>query len=223
MELDAARADAWNLLGTLHHSRGALEDAQKALAHAISLQPDDATMRANLATALRATGRFGESLTELRTAAALQPDAPLPAALAFAPAAIDDDAPAGGAPPPAWRVAATARDAALPERTPSAWREALRRVCVTRVADASECDWAIAAAEAHAAARGGWDGRGQCATAGETRRTNAGKSPFRRRGRGSQSRHAPHQRHRRRRVRAVVRMGAGETDVAHMAGAGRAV
>jgi len=51
-------------------------------------------------------------------------------------------------------------ESALPTATPEVWRGPLRSVHVTRVADESQCDWVVRAAEAHAASLGGWDGTG---------------------------------------------------------------
>ena len=166
VELGPERADAWNLLGTLQHSRGSLEDAQDALERATTLQPDDASMRTNYATALRASGRFADSLRELRAAAALDDALARDPHLAFAPPleAGDDGSSSSSSKdataPPEWRVAAVAEEGALPERTPKEMREALRQVCITRVLEADECKWAIETAEAHVAANGGWDGEG---------------------------------------------------------------
>jgi hypothetical protein len=70
VSLEPSRPDAWNLLGQLFHSSGALTKAQDALKHAVSLRPEDVTVRRNLATALRASGRFDESLAEVMRAAA---------------------------------------------------------------------------------------------------------------------------------------------------------
>jgi len=164
VELDPERADAWNLLGTLQHSRGRLEDAQDALERATVLQPDDASMRTNYATALRASGRFADSLRELRAAAVLDDALARDPHLAFAPPLeADNDGSSssdGDATLPEWRLAAVAQEGALPGRTPKEMREALRQVCLTRVLEADECEWAIKTAEAHVSANGGWDGEG---------------------------------------------------------------
>ena len=223
VELEPTRADAWNLLGQIHHSSGALDEAQHALAQATSLQPDDATMLANYATTLRAVGRFDESLRELRLAAVAARAAGedgVHAPLAFAPLRIGEEetqireeTPSADAADAGWAAAAaeeveaqvevearmeaeamepksaeapladpgsplprpsSGREvllmsaAALPAATPAACLSRLGRVFVTPVASAAECEWAIAQAEAHAAQRGGWDGRGHH----DTHRTN---------------------------------------------------
>ena len=120
-------------------------------------------MRTNYATALRASGRFADSLRELRAAAALDDALARDPHLAFAPpleAGDDGSSSKDATAPPEWRVAAVAEEGALPERTPKEMREALRQVCITRVLEADECKWAIETAEAHVAANGGWDGEG---------------------------------------------------------------
>ena len=178
VELDPARGDAWNLLGQLHHSRGALDEAQDALSRAVLLVPEDDVVRRNFATALRATGRFDESLEELRRAATADGvvDEEHPS-LAFAPdrveaagvACADDDSAAGAdADDVDAHVVAVLQPSALPDTTPDDMRDTLRHVHLTRVATADECERAIAAAEAHAASRGGWDGVGHH----DTHRTN---------------------------------------------------
>ena len=174
VQLDETCGDAWNLLGQLLHSNGDLDDAQNALAQAVELQPADVIIRRNFATTLRATGRFDESFEELRAAISMEAeDVPMTGSddhpsIAFAPASVlaDSDAEglsgssgltegaAGGC------VVAAIKPTALPESTPAEWREPLRFVHATRVATDDECDWAIAAAEAHAKSLGGWDGAG---------------------------------------------------------------
>ena len=83
VELDPTSGEAWDLLGTLHHSSGAMDEAQRALSRAVELRPADAAVRRSYATALRATGRFEESLEQLRQAHASD-GAPDPS-LAFPP------------------------------------------------------------------------------------------------------------------------------------------
>ena len=57
IELDAARADAWNNLGDLLAESGDVDAAIDAFAHAIALAPDDAAAHYNLGDTLDAIGQ----------------------------------------------------------------------------------------------------------------------------------------------------------------------
>ena len=67
------------------------------------------------------------------------------------------DSASAAAPPEAAvsRVGAVVAPSALPATTPARWSAALRRVHVSRVAEAVECEWLTQIAEAHAASSGG--------------------------------------------------------------------
>lgn len=183
------RAASWNLLGTVLHSSGRLDEATDALAQAAALVPEDASMRRNWAALQRATGRFEEAVTVLREVAALTADGELETALAYdglsnsecqgasSSEELGGSSDAGGGAgsechtsggsdsssrvgQPSFEVLATADADALPVATPAQWRDVLRRVHLSAVADVAECQWAVATAEAHAKSLGGWDGSG---------------------------------------------------------------
>ena len=69
VELEPTRADSWNRLGKLLHSRGELDASSNALEVARTLSPLDNALVQNLATVLRSQGRFDESSQMLRAAA----------------------------------------------------------------------------------------------------------------------------------------------------------
>ena len=116
IRIDPTRGDAWNVLGQLHHSQGALDEAQDALARAVQLRPEDAITRTNMAKVLRDVGRFDESLAASEAASHLvradgaepssvevdDDDAPVAVddtALVFAPGTVSSAAPASPLPP----------------------------------------------------------------------------------------------------------------------------
>ena len=155
--LEPDRASAWNLLGTLLHSQGALDESLDALHAAIRLQPDDDDARRNLAAVLRSVGHFDEAIAQQRQA---DGEDCASASLAFAPDTVMADDGGGSPAGSGGRVAAIVKRSALPAATPPEWVEKLRKVHVTSVASEAECEWAIGAAERCAAAAGGWDGEG---------------------------------------------------------------
>ena len=97
IRIDPTRGDAWNVLGQLHHSQGALDEAQDALARAVQLRPEDAITRTNMAKVLRDVGRFDESLAASEAASHLvRADGAEPSSVEVddddAPVAVDDTA-----------------------------------------------------------------------------------------------------------------------------------
>eukprot|EP00747_Dinoflagellata_sp_TGD_P038012 gnl/TRDRNA2_/TRDRNA2_139422_c1_seq2.p1 gnl/TRDRNA2_/TRDRNA2_139422_c1~~gnl/TRDRNA2_/TRDRNA2_139422_c1_seq2.p1 ORF type:complete len:534 (-),score=68.20 gnl/TRDRNA2_/TRDRNA2_139422_c1_seq2:157-1758(-) len=174
VQLEPKQVRAWALLGALHRDSGALAEAQEALKTAVLLAPDDPRFRIILASVLLNVGCFHESFNQFQAAQTAFEKLPKStlltmqalaaaqkSALAFAPDIIASSSvnrthvPAKGG-----HVAALLRRSAFRKSIPAEWIDRLRQVHVTPVATKAECEWAIATAETHAAAMGGWDGRG---------------------------------------------------------------
>eukprot|EP00747_Dinoflagellata_sp_TGD_P040039 gnl/TRDRNA2_/TRDRNA2_140617_c1_seq1.p1 gnl/TRDRNA2_/TRDRNA2_140617_c1~~gnl/TRDRNA2_/TRDRNA2_140617_c1_seq1.p1 ORF type:complete len:355 (-),score=47.61 gnl/TRDRNA2_/TRDRNA2_140617_c1_seq1:228-1292(-) len=173
VHLEPHQPDAWSALGAAQADNGALDDAQKALSKAVALLPDEPILRAPLCSVLRSSGRFEEAYKELQVLQEAQlvldnDDSALRTSLAFAPCKlasgsasdIGDLAVTGEGDErvaPGGHVAAHLKRSALCEDFPPEWIERLSRIHLTRVATKAQCEWAIATAERHAAATGGWD------------------------------------------------------------------
>jgi predicted O-linked N-acetylglucosamine transferase (SPINDLY family) len=76
LELDAASADAWHLLGVLLTNRGRPDQALEALDRALALRPGDPGFLLNRGVALQALGRLAEAEGAFRQAAEARPDLP---------------------------------------------------------------------------------------------------------------------------------------------------
>lgn len=74
VELEPGSSDLWNLLGSIENTRGAEREAEAALRHAISLDPQDPVPHANLAFMLLEQDRIEEAKAEIDTAIALDPE-----------------------------------------------------------------------------------------------------------------------------------------------------
>lgn len=70
----AASAAGWRLLSTALHESGRTREALDAVDQALALAPREAEYRVHRAGLLGARGRYGDALSELRTAAAHAPD-----------------------------------------------------------------------------------------------------------------------------------------------------
>ncbi len=178
--IDPARSSSWNVLGQRLHATGELDEAQEALERAAALRPSEAYIRRNLAQVLRSMGRWDEAVAALNAARAVESPPPsgelcvslaasdVDQSLAFVPPLRPQPGRRGGgggeASADGGRVVASVAASALPAGLGEAWRH----VRVTRVATATECEWVVSRAEAQAASRGGWDGRGHH----DTHRTN---------------------------------------------------
>ena len=143
---------AWNELGKLLHATGRLDGACDALERARALAPREGSYCTNLATVLRASGRFREARAEFARADEL--GQPPEQSMLYATGVAEP-----GAPPPAWRTALQMPHDAL--SVPAEWQPSLSAVHVTRVASAEECAWVVQEAERYsAAAEGGWNSAG---------------------------------------------------------------
>jgi len=133
----------WRELGTLLHGKGRLDASAMALRRATQIEPLDSEAHVALAEVLRAAGRFEEAFASLRTAEAI--DGRPNQALCYAGYGDRGGSSRGGG-------ATSATDAvdfdALARRVGEVW--------LTEVASEEECEWVIATAEEHNAAKGGW-------------------------------------------------------------------
>eukprot|EP00327_Prymnesium_parvum_P030950 CAMPEP_0195604206 /NCGR_PEP_ID=MMETSP0815-20121206/6524_1 /TAXON_ID=97485 /ORGANISM="Prymnesium parvum, Strain Texoma1" /LENGTH=474 /DNA_ID=CAMNT_0040743857 /DNA_START=11 /DNA_END=1438 /DNA_ORIENTATION=+ len=177
IRLEPTRADGWKGLGKLLHSAGSLDRAGDALKMALALAPSEHSIQHNLATVLRAQGRFDESFELLCDLEAryffledddCSVDAEVSLALAFSPWRMQPDNTSMHSHEnlgeihelPQGQLLFLVDDSALPAQTPTSWRKTLAQVFVTHIASSAECEWVINMSEAHARARGGWDDRG---------------------------------------------------------------
>lgn len=78
LELQPARAVAWNSMGEALGNTGQIDQAVEAFARAVRCRPDFAHAHYNLGLALRAAGRNKAALGALRKATELSPEAPEP-------------------------------------------------------------------------------------------------------------------------------------------------
>ena len=149
-------AESWLALGSRFHDDQRLLAASVCFSRAVAIADEDVEVEAliRLGVASRDRGRFQLSRDTLNQAAALsKPGQSL--RYYFAAASTRGMPPA----PSSSREVGRVPSGALP-RLPARWRRKLMRVHLARVAEPAECVDLIAAAEAHARASGGWDGRG---------------------------------------------------------------
>lgn len=129
-------SEAWRELGQLLHGKGRLEAARLALSRAVDVDSSDASSALALANVLRSIGRFDEATNALLAHEALTDERDQSLCYYRSPVWAEEVAP----------VDAGTSTALL----------AAKEVMVTPLATAEECEWVIATAEAHNAARGGW-------------------------------------------------------------------
>ena len=158
VSLDETRHEAFGALGRLFYRTGRLDEAATALGTACELEPYEPNHRADLADALRATGRFQAARLEYEQAAELgwERDQSLRYLMG---SQINDEE--GVATTPPGTVAVSTPVVEVPTSglfMPDAWKTRLSTVYTTPVASPDECAWIVTEAEKHAAAAGGWAG-----------------------------------------------------------------
>jgi len=73
LDQDSRNADAWNLLGTIHHTRHGFSEAEQCFRRTVELQPTSGPARLNLGQVLLSRGLPHEALAEYRAAVQLDP------------------------------------------------------------------------------------------------------------------------------------------------------
>ena len=129
---------AWRRLGKMLHGKGRLQASREALAKATELDAEDAPCFIDLANVERSMGRFAASTAALQAAAEVTGKRDQALCYYRAPTSSERSA------------AAPAASASLSTAVGDG------SVWITRLAEPSECDWMIEAAERFNAARGGW-------------------------------------------------------------------
>jgi len=145
-------AQGWQELGTLLHGKGRLDAAAMALKRSTQLEPRNEAAHVALAEVLRALGRFDEAFSSLHAAEAIS-SSPNQALRYHGYATLHGSSAGSGS------GSASVSGDSSSGAAGDALRRRLGSLKVTDVATAEECEWVIATAEAHNAAKGGWSCR----------------------------------------------------------------
>ena len=152
VSLDETRHEGFGALGRLFYRTGRLDEAATALGTACELEPAEPTHRADLADALRATGRFQAARLEYERAAELGWECDQSLRYLMGSQLNGEEGVHAAVSTPVVEVPAAGLF------VPDAWKQQLSTVYTTPVASLEECAWIVSEAEKHAAAAGGWDG-----------------------------------------------------------------